>query len=414
MQQYLIEKKAVSNTAKVIAASLVVVIFVSIIGFTNSPSLPNEFSKPFPVKSTNIPLTIKGIGKIVPRTTVLISAPDDGQITKIQVRPGEMVKKGTILAQMRNYSLEQDLQEFNFNLTNLRSEVELAKSNLLIREFKLKSNLAKSQNLLKRQSIELEANKKLVAKQIVSKIKHQQEKMSLEQLQLDVNSWQHQIKLFEQNYQRQITALETRVKSSENKLAYIKKRIAALTLRAEVSGIVKEVKFNLGQSVDQGQKLFELIEPEQLIAKIQVPQYSSEKLAIGQTAKIITPSGTLNAQIEHVDNVIRQDSISIFLTINDELPKWLKVDQSIEAIISTPQQERKLYTYKPLKFEKYDTWVFYQVDSDGVANKIEVIYNSDAKDILSINTQNLKDGDHVLIIPFEYANNDEFKVSGTI
>ena len=98
--------------------------------------------------------------------------------------------------------------------------MRLAKSNLLIREFKLKSNLAKSQNLLKRQSIELEANKKLVAKQIVSKIKHQQEKMSLEQLQLDVNSWQHQIKLFEQNYQRQITALETRVKSSENKGKY--------------------------------------------------------------------------------------------------------------------------------------------------------------------------------------------------
>ncbi|NQY35350.1 MAG: HlyD family efflux transporter periplasmic adaptor subunit [Alteromonadaceae bacterium] len=414
MQQYLIEKKAVSNSVKLIAASLVIIIFISIIGFTNSPSLPIEFSKPFPVKSTNIPLTVKGIGKIVPRTTVLISAPDDGQITKIQVRSGKMVEKGTILAQITNYSLEQDLQEFNFELANLRSEVELAKSNLLIRKFKLGSNLAKAQTQLNRQSIELEANKKLVAQQIVSKIKHQQEKMSLEQLQLDVISWQQQIELFKQSHKRQIAALDNKVRSSENRLVYIKKRISSLTLRAQVSGIVKEVKFNLGQRVSQGQSLFELIEPEQLIARIQIPQYSSEKLALGQRAKIITPSGTLDARIEHVDNIIRQDSISIFLAITGSLPKWLRVDQSVEAVISTPQQERRLYTYKPQKFEKYDSWVFYQVDNNGIANKIEVIYNDDAKDILSLNHHQLKDGDHVLIIPIEYAKNNEFKVSGTI
>lgn len=409
MQQYLEEKKQFQVKKVTLSLLGIAVTSVVLVTLFNWNSIPDEHQHIRLVESVSNTLTVSGIGRIVPRNKVIISAPQDGHIQQLNIRPGNLVHSGQVILSIKNYKLEQDVERAKFDLEDLKSETKLKKSELLLKKFQIQSNLSQSVNSAKKLELEINANKKLVALRIISKIKFEQSHMSYEMAQMDVESKTQQLALFLQSYDDQLSALDARVSSKTKQVQYLKHQISALKVHSSIKGLVSEVSLSVGQVVSQGDVLVELIDPAQLIARIKVPQYSSEKLERGLKTIIKTPNGTLSGAVEYVDSVIRDGAVYVYLTLPKELPSWAKPEQAIEAKVTTNIKEDNLYITPPENFHNDDGWLFYSINDDGYAEKISVKYTMSSDNTLLLDNA-MKLGDKIVVTPKRYASTEKFKV----
>ena len=406
MHQYLKEKTKKHNYLKfwLVIPSCLILLFVFL-----DNDFPIEFQKAYLVKASSETIKINGFGIISPRKKNIISAPDDGRLIQLNVRAGQQISTGDILAKIANYSLEQSFQEATYELASLKSDISLRKSDLLMKKYSLEDNISSSETVIRKLSLELEANKQLAFKGIVSKILYEQAIMSFEQAKQEKQSAEKKLELFNMSYIDQIEALTAKTKASDNKLTFLQKRIQALTIRSNVTGIVREANINQGQMIKQGNELFELIELEQFIAKIQVPQYSSSKLALNQKATLITPNGNLDMSVEYIDTIIRKGSISVYLTFSDEIPEWIKIDQSIEAEIETVELKERLFIKKDKFYDELDHWLIYKLTERNTAIRTDIKIIDESKDRLFLKGLNV--GDTIFLLPKALGENNEYDLS---
>ncbi|CAM3992581.1 MULTISPECIES: HlyD family secretion protein [Pseudoalteromonas] len=400
MKQHLTIKKR--KTLKIylipIAIFLVIVIFFH---WLKNDTIPTQYLRPIKVGSTIENQILKGIGTIQPTQRELVSAPSDGTIKLLNIREGQTIKRGDILAELNNYDLEQKIHTAQLELLNISSQVSIDKSNLAIRLSQVQSELANSVMQLKQQKLELNANEALAEKGIISSIRFKQSRMQFEQNELEVEAKKAELALFKDAYEQQLLAYDNKIKLAQNQLEYLNKKQSKLILTAQFDGVISQNSSKLGQVVKQGQSLFELIETNNLLAKVQVPQYSSDQLERGQAAEIITPSGRIQAKVDYIDTVIRNGSINVFLTLNSVTPNWLRSDQAIEANIYTAQQQATYNIQKPDDFNDFKHWNIFEVNANNQAVLTRINYHEVDGSQLSF-AEKLS-GNYVLLIPDKYT-----------
>ena len=401
MKQLLITKKR--KTLKRFLIPLIISIGVSFLYFSwlSKDTIPEEYLKPIKIVSTTESKILKGIGTIQPTQRELVSAPSDGTIKLLNIREGQIIKRGDILAELNNYDLEQKIHTAQLELLNISSQVSIDKSNLAIRLSQVQSELANSVMQLKQQKLELNANEALAEKGIISSIRFKQSRMQFEQNELEVEAKKAELALFKDAYEQQLIAYANKIKLAQNQLEYLNKKQSKLILTAQFDGVISQNSSKLGQVVKQGQSLFELIETNNLLAKVQVPQYSSDQLERGQAAEIITPSGRIQAKVDYIDTVIRNGSINVFLTLNSVTPNWLRSDQAIEANIYTAQQQATYNIQKPHDFNDFKHWNIFEVNANNQAVLTRISYHE--VDSSQLSFEEKLSGNYVLLIPDKYT-----------
>ena len=409
MEEYLIVKQQKKIPFIIGALLLIIALGYSIKVVLLSNEIPARYLKPILISKISSPNILKGIGTIEPTQKELLSAPLKGNITALTIREGQIIKKGQVLAKLVNYELEQEIHTANYEQLNLESQVAIDKSNLAIKLSQAKVDLSKAQMALQQQLLELNANNVLMEQGIISAIRFKQSEMLYKQSELEVNAKKEELNLFKGAFNQQLIALNNKMSIAKNKLNYLNKRQEQLTLKSSFDGIVSQHLAKLGQAVTQGQPLFELIETDNLLAKIQVPQYSSNQLVIGQHADIITPSGTIKAKVEYIDTVIRDGAINVFLNIETP-PPWLRSSQAIEAHIYSEESITVQNIKKPSDFDSHSQWKVYEITPSSKAILTHINYKSIEQYTLSLD-EPLK-GNYVLLIPADYATENNFDLKG--
>ncbi|MBB1403002.1 efflux RND transporter periplasmic adaptor subunit [Pseudoalteromonas sp. SG45-1] len=401
MEEYLIVKQKSRYPIAIAALLLLLALgyLIKILLFSND--IPERYLKPILVSQVSLPNVLKGIGTIEPTQRELLSAPLKGNINTLTIREGQAIKKGQVLAKLTNYELEQDIHNASYEQLNLESQVAIDKSNLAIKLSQIKVDLSKAKMALQQQALELNANKVLMEQGIISAIRFKQSEMLYKQSELEVNAKNGELSLFKEAFDQQLIALDNKVNISKNKLSYLQRRQEQLTLTANFDGTVSQSLAKLGQAVTQGQSLFELIETDNLLAKIQVPQYSSTQLKIGQKADIVTPSGTIAAKVDYIDTVIRNGAINVFLVLDASPPSWLRSSQAIEAHIYLEQSLVAQNIKKPNDFDNYSLWKVYEITPSSKAILTHINYKTTEQDTLSFD-ESLQ-GNYVLLLPAAYA-----------
>jgi hypothetical protein len=156
-----------------------------------------------------------------------------------------------------------------------------------------------------------------------------------------------------------------------------------------------------------------MIENNDLIVKIQIPQYSSNIVSVGQVAQIKTPNGTLKASVEHIDKITRNGAINVFLTFEAKLPDWIKIDQSIEAVITTDTEERKLFVASlPLKQLNKTPHIYTLHKNNKIIKTADRLIQNNG--IIYIESEDIRQGDSIYLLPDELSENDEYTVPEVI
>jgi HlyD family secretion protein len=404
VHQYINKKNPNSKkTILMVGASVLAILLVGYFQFSNSDEIPAEFYNPQKITLQKNVRKITGLGKVVPRNLLFVSAPEDGQVVEVFIRQGQKIQEGEPIVRISNLNLQRETKVASYELANIESDVELKKSELGIMRYQLEAGLSDAETELEIQQLALDANGLLVASGIVSKVKFAQEKMSLKRAELNVSSKQKQLVLFDKSYTQQIRALNQKVNAGREKKQFFDERIEALTLFAEETSTVRNLNLQIGQTITQGQNLVELIENHNLIAEVQIPQYSVDFVAIGDSAQVTTPNGKLDAKIEYIDSVIRNGAATVYIAFQQTLPSWIKIDQSIEVLINTHNEQMVSTLEIPNSFDQFDSWTVYSATSQNtiVKTNISVAINTDNRLTL---TPSRPEGETVFLLPTQYAN----------
>lgn len=172
-----------------------------------------------------LPLNVTGQGVlIVPRRVVQFQAPSQGQVLEIKVKPGDIVKKGDVIATLAQPSLDQELQQQKDTLAQLqkqkqetidlqRKRISLEKNNIALQKANLETTLEREGILptLRQKNLDLLAkNRETLRKRLA-------------------NAQQILPDLKEKNF----TALQENRESLQQQIAQIKQLLPTLEKRLE-------------------------------------------------------------------------------------------------------------------------------------------------------------------------------------
>jgi cobalt-zinc-cadmium efflux system membrane fusion protein len=230
-----------------------------------------------PLTMRDMPQTIScsGVIDVPPGNRASITTAYGGYITYTDIYPGEVVKKGQLLAQLKD-PLYVDLQ---------RSYLE-AKSKLtyLEADYTRKSALHKNES--------------------VSEKAYQQAQRDVEAVRVEVEALKAQLK---------IAGIKPSV--IENKGVQDK-----VDVRAPIHGYVTSVNINLGAHVEPGDALFELIDPSHLHIELNAYPNDLGKLKIGQTVlyTIVGDDSVQTGEIYLINKAVNNTTRSIVIHVHPD------------------------------------------------------------------------------------------------
>ncbi len=251
---------------------------------------------------------------IIQGRLITVSSPFDGVVTHWQIKEGEEVSQGQLLAEIKNLGIRHELEELlddlklnqaqldaktaqlSFESKNSRTKSEKAYAEFL----KASAELAAEEAALTENKSQLKRAKKLVGTGNFSRQKydeiyfeHHGRQQKIEQLNLAVSALQ---KYYESakdeeamDWQLQIQPMLTKIETIQSKIKRIREKIAQGLLRSPVSGRITKRMSLTGEAVSSNEPVLEILENNSTEAILFVPQDRITDFKVGQDISVTVP-----------------------------------------------------------------------------------------------------------------------------
>lgn len=245
-----------------------------------------------------IPAQFKAVNKFLDR----IYAPIDGRVTKVFVEPGNIVKKGQPLIEIKSDNIGQIQLDFLSHYIDVVSNI-----NQMTAQYNLSKQTYNREKLLYGEGISSRAEYQVANAQLLK------DKANLDSLKIQRSTL---IKVYAQR-----VALYGGNESTIEKAAATKKIYPFITLSANKNGVVLDRKVNPGEIIDQNKELFNIAD----LSTIWLVGYAFEK-----DAPLLKVGQNVTGKME--DNVVQsiRGKLSYVASVLDESKKTLEVRADID------------------------------------------------------------------------------------
>lgn len=214
---------------------------------------------------------------------------------------------------------------------------------LRLQDDEQRNSLAKIESQLERSRREHERQRKLFEQEMISEQAFVQASYDLEQLELQRND-------------------------AERELGYA-------TVRAPISGVVSERLVNVGDTVQRGQRLFDLVDFGSLVARVFVPERELHRLQPGQEARLLSPAlgpEPRRARIQRIAPTVDAQSGTVKVTIEVPEQQALVPGMFLEVeLIAGVDRDALLVPKRALVYDQDQVFVYRVVGADSAAPTVE-------------------------------------------
>ena len=252
-------------------------------------------------------------GTVIYRLKNDVTSLVNGTIGEFLVKEGDFVKKGQVIAKLKNVQLEIQREQYLLNLESAKAAVELAEAEYAQAVLGVESRVLaveKAKLNLKRREIEYELQKKNFENQRqlyeiggVTKNSLEQQKISLESTGAEIEILKKEIEIsslglrrqdLEKNgmepaeeenlFQRQIVEFNTRTafaslmsakaayKNALQQLSAVNKYIEELSIKSPVAGILGEKYFETGEYLKENEKIAVVFDTESVFVAAEIQE----------------------------------------------------------------------------------------------------------------------------------------------
>lgn len=224
---------------------------------------------------------------LIPEQEVIVSSTESGVIENINIKKGDIVKKGDVLITLES-NVEKILVELADLKRNTNFEIDASKKN---------ADLAKSK--LKRM------------------VSLQQENITSEKEKEDAIS---ELNIAELNYEQALQNKRLAETDYKRAVAILNKK----SIKSEIDGIVTDIYLHIGE-IPKDNKILKIVKIDPMHIEVIMPSYYFGKINLDMMANIITenkPNDKNRATVINVDKVIDAESGTFVVTLsmpNDDL-----------------------------------------------------------------------------------------------
>jgi HlyD family secretion protein len=308
---------------------------------------------------------VRGLGTLVPEDIRWIPATTQGRVERIVLRPGTSVKAESIILELSNPQLEQELEDAVLKVKSAEASQANLRVQLQNDQLQQRAAAATVEAEFNKAKMQAQMNEALAKDQLVSDLVLRQSKVDADQLAIRNEIAKQQLATSEESMRARLAVQQSELDQIRAILQLKKRQYDELKVRAGFSGMLQLVPVEVGQQVAPGSNLARVANPSRLKAELKIAETQAKDIQIGQLAQVDTRNGVVEGRVIRIDPSVQNGTRTVDVSLPDELPKGAVPDLSVDGTIELERLTDVLYVGRPAFGQEQSTVGLFKVDSDG-------------------------------------------------
>jgi RND family efflux transporter MFP subunit len=384
----------------------VVVLTVGVLGVARlkpaAPTVDRSTIWPDTVKRGPMIRQVRGsTGSLVPRedSIELIPAQTEATVVRIRVLPGTEVTPDTILMDLTDPQLEQELLNAQLGLKQAQADYKSLQATLESTLMDKKTAAAQINAAYTQDQLQAQTDKALYDLGVIAGIAYSNSKNTADQLTIQHKLSLEQLDVNQKAVEVQLASQQTKIDQAKALLDLYRKQTQALQVRAGISGVLSPLAtpVQVGQHVTAGTSVAEVIQRDKLKAALQIAETQARDIQIGQPASIDTHNGIIPGHVTRIDPSVVNGTRTVDVTLDGPLPAGAVPQLSVDGTIDLERMTDVLYVGRPALGNENSTLSLFKEDADGKgATRVPVKVGRASVNSIQV-LEGLKEGDTVIL-----------------
>jgi HlyD family secretion protein len=342
---------------------------------------------------------VRGPGTLVPREDKirLIPAETEATVVRIRVLPGAKVEPDTLLMDLVDPTLQQELLDAQLQLKGAVADLTNTRAKLQSDLMTQKAGAATVSADNKQAQLQSSTDKSLYDLGVISGLSYSASKGKADELTTRNDLEKQRLTLNEKAIETQIAVQQTKVDQAKALLGLKQKQLDALSVRAGISGVLVELDHQVGEHVAPGTTLAKVVQPDQLKASLKIAETQARDIQIGQPAEIDTHNGVIDGKVMRIDPAVVAGTVTVDVELAGALPLGARPDLSVDGTIDLDRMTDVLYVGRPAFGNENSTISLFKLSADGkTAVRVPVKVGRASVNSIQV-LEGLQDGDTVIL-----------------
>ena len=268
-------------------------------------------------------------GRLMPRSTVYLDAIDGGRVERVLVEDGAVVKAGDLIAVLSNSNLQLAMLGREAEVTEQLNSMRTLELQLEQNRLSHKKNLIEIDYQMVRLSRSIERQRGLAADNLVSQ-------STIEELEDELNYYRSHRKVTLESQatdarlqEQQLKQLRESGEQLQTSLAFARKNLDDLNIKAPITGKLSGFNIEIGQSIDRGGRLGQVDDPDAFKLNVRIDEYYLGRVDLQQVA-VAEHNGTgLGLQVSKIYPQVNEGRFEVDMVF-DQQPEKLRRGQTLQ------------------------------------------------------------------------------------
>ncbi len=345
-------------------------------------------------------------GRLVPRSTVYLDAVEGGRVEQVLIEDGAIVKAGDPIVVLSNTNLQLEVLGREASVTEQLNFMRTLELQLEQNRLSHKRNLVEIDYQVTRLTREINRQEDLVERELVSQ-------STLDELQDELNYYRNRREVtlesqatdarLQEEQLRQLRAAGTQLQTS---LAFARKNLDDLNVKAPVDGKISGFDVEIGESIVRGGRLGQIDDPDTYKLNVRIDEFYLGRVDLGQTAVVTHNGRDLDLTISKIYPQVNDGQFEVDMIFDAE-PAGLRRGQTLQLRLTLGDNSDALLIPNGSFYQETGgNWIFV-VAPDGTEAVRRTVRlgrrNSDFIEVLD----GLEPGERVITSPYtSYAGMD--------
>jgi HlyD family secretion protein len=351
------------------------------------------------VKRGSMLRQVRGLGTLIPvdEARRWVPAATQGRVERIVIRPGAIVTPDTVILELTDPQLQQQLSEVEQQLRAAEADFNSLQAQLNSERLSQRSVAATVGAEFEAAKLDKEVNEDLAKDGLVSKLTLKQSTVRAESLATRFKIEQDRVQVAEQNFKARLQAQQARVDQLRSLHGLRQSQVGQLRVRAGMNGVLEQVPVEVGQQIAPGANLARVADPTRLKAELRIAETQARDLTIGQLATVDTRSGIIQGKVVRIDPSAQQGTVTVDVALEGELPRGARPDLSVDGTIEIERLDNVLYVGRPAFGQEQSTVGLFKFDpATGEAERAQVKLGRSSVNTIEV-LGGLNEGDQVIL-----------------
>ena len=354
-------------------------------------------------------------GTLVPRedSILLIPALTDDTVVRIRVLPGAKVTPDTILLDLSDPQLDQQLLSAKLALQQAQADYKSLQATLQSTLMDKKTTAAQIDADYDTDKRQADTDAQLCKLGVISGLVCGASKNKFEQLAEQKKISTEQLDVNEKAIEVQLASSQSKVDQAKTLVDLYEKQTAALQVRAGIAGEVAALPtpMQVGTHVAAGTPVAEVIQLDKLKAALQIAETQAHDIQLGQPASIDTHNGIVPGHVSRIDPTVLNGTRTVDVQLDGPLPQGAVPNLSVDGTIDLERIADTLQVGRPALGNENSTLSLFKLDPDGkYAERVPVKVGRASVNTIQV-LDGLKEGDTVILSDMSrYDNVDRVRL----